>query len=99
MHSSCAWTGDGNKLAKLLTALCCAALAVTMIQPLQAQEDSPVPSGSIAPSPVQTARPQGLDRMLDGLVRVPADVAERIIFFPAGTAFSDYPVLATPWVL
>ena len=84
---------------KPLLALCCAVLAVTMIAPLQAQEDSPVPSGSIAPSPAQAARPQGIDTMLDGLVKTPADIIERIIFFPAGTAFSDYPILATPWVL
>lgn len=38
--------------------------------------------------------------MLDGLVKTPADIAERIVFFPAGwSALADYPVLATPWVL
>ena len=82
---------------KSLLALICAAFALSLAAPLHGQDDSPVPSGSIAPA--STPAPEGIDRMLDGLVKVPADIAERVVFFPAGTAFTDYPVLATPWVL
>jgi AGCS family alanine or glycine:cation symporter len=82
---------------KSFLALVCAAVGLSIAMPLHAQTDPPNPSGSIAPA--TTPAPEGLDRMLDGLVKIPADVTERVIFFPAGTAFSDYPILATPWVL
>ena len=82
---------------KTLLALCCAAVALSLAAPLHAQTDSPAPTGSIAPA--STPAPDGIDRMLDGMVKTPADIAERIVFFPAGTAFADYPVLSTPWVL
>ena len=84
-------------MKSFLALACAAAAALSLATPLHAQTDSPNPSGSIAPA--STPAPEGLDRMLDGLVKIPADITERIIFFPAGTAFSDYPVLATPWVL
>jgi AGCS family alanine or glycine:cation symporter len=81
---------------------CCTFLALTIATSVFAQDDSPAPTGSAAPetaaSPAQL--PEGIDRMLDGLVKTPADIAERIVFFPAGwSAVADSPVIATPWVL
>ncbi|CAN5433419.1 alanine/glycine:cation symporter family protein [soil metagenome] len=85
---------------KSFLAICCAIITVHIAVPVYAQDDSPVPSGSIAPSTEPAQLPDGIDRMLDGLVKTPADIAERVVFFPAGwSAFADYPVLATPWVL
>jgi AGCS family alanine or glycine:cation symporter len=79
-----------------------AAALIALATPLAGQEDASAPTGSAAPeaSPSPAQLPEGIDRMLDGLVKTPADIAERIVFFPAGwSAVADYPVIATPWVL
>ena len=87
---------------KSFLALCCTALAFTLAAPLSAQDDTTAPTGSAAPeaAPSPAQLPEGIDRMLDGMVKTPADIAEKIVFFPAGwSAVANYPVIATPWVL
>ena len=79
---------------------------------LQAQTDAPSPppdraevmeadvspSPSLTPAPAATAR--NLDEVIDGLVKTPADWAEKIVFFPAGwEPLAKYPALSTPWVI
>ena len=76
---------------------------------IQAQSESPSPPPARAevmeadvapaPTPVPAPTPNTMDELIDALLKTPADWAERIVFFPAGSGLFESPALSTPWVI